>query len=122
MVQELRLSKLEATPEYKKAVTQPWEAIEHEVKRLSTKYSLNEHQVRRAITESDPDKQSEMLGSVTETFNDRDNLNLFKIADAAVEVAKKRQVLHNDVKQALDYIEAKRNQEAELKASAVKQD
>jgi hypothetical protein len=122
VVSELRLSKLEATPEYKKAITEPWNGIEHEIKRLSNKYSLHEHQVRRAITEADPDKQSELLGAVTESFNDRDKLNLFKMADAAVEIARKRKVLHDDVQQALQYIDAKRMQDAETKATAFKQE
>jgi len=118
--QELRLSKLEATPEYKAAVTRPLEQINGEINRLSSKYSLNDHHVRRAITESDPDKQSELLAQVTETFNDRDKLNLFKVADAAAEIARKRDVLHKDVKQALDYIEAKRSADTEAKNAAVK--
>jgi hypothetical protein len=118
--QELRLAKLEATPEYKAAVTRPLEGINHEINRLSSKYSLNDHQVRRAIIEPDPDKQSELLAQVTETFNDRDKLNLFKVADAAAEIARKRDVLHKDVKQALDYIEAKRNADTEAKSAATK--
>src|SRR5262249_4889683 len=112
----------EATPEYKKAITDPWNGIEHEIKRLSTKYGLREDNVRRAIIEADPDKQSELLGSVTDAFNDRDKLNLFKMADAAIEIAKKRQILHNDVKQALDYIEAKRTADNEAQAVATKQE
>jgi alpha-D-ribose 1-methylphosphonate 5-triphosphate synthase subunit PhnG len=118
--QELRLAKLEATPEYKAAVSRPLEQISGEISRLSHKYSLNEHQVRRAITEGDPDKQSELLAQVTETFNDRDKLNLFKVADAAIEISRKRDLLHKDVKQALDYIEAKRTAETEAKTAATK--
>jgi predicted nuclease with TOPRIM domain len=117
---ELRLVKLEATPEYKAAVTRPLEQIGSELKRLSTKYSLNEHQVQRAITEPDPDKQSEFLAQVTETFNDRDKITLFKVADAAAEISRKRDVLQKDVKQALDYIEAKRTADTEAKTAATK--
>lgn len=122
LVKELRLSKLEATPEYKKAVTLPWKSIEDQMKRFAAKYGVHEHQIQRAITESDPDKQSEMLAKVTETFNDRDKLTLFKVADSAIEVARKREVLHKDVKQALDYIEAKRNADNEVQVATAKQE
>jgi hypothetical protein len=117
---ELRLSKLEATPEYKAAVTRPLEQIEGEIRRFSNKYSLNEHQVRRALVEPDPDKQGELLAQVAETFNDRDKINLFKCADAASEVMRKRDVLQKDVKQALDYIEAKRTAEEEARTVSTK--
>jgi hypothetical protein len=110
---ELRLVKLEATPEYQKAVGKPMVAIEDEIKRLSTKYSVNNHQVRSALTESDRDKQADLLSKVTETFNDRDKLTLFKLSDDTKEIIRRRTVLQQDVKQALDYIEAKRLAEAE---------
>lgn len=110
---ELRLVKLEATPEYQKAVGKPMLTIEDEIKRLGTKYSVNTHQVRSALTEPDRDKQADLLSKVTETFNDRDKLTLFKLADDTKEIVRRRNVLQQDVKQALDYIEAKRSAEAE---------
>jgi hypothetical protein len=116
---ELRLVKLEATPEYQKAVGRPMLAIEDEIKRLGTKYSVNGHQIRSALTEADRDKQADQLSRVTETFNDRDKLTLFKLADDTKEILRRRTVLQQDVKQALDYIEAKRSAEAE-KAKAEK--
>jgi transposase-like protein len=115
LIQDLRLVKLEATPEYKAAITRPMEQIEGELHRLAGKYSINEHQMRRAITEADPDKQSELLGQVTETFNDRDKLNLFKIADASLEIASKKTILLKDVQQALKYIETKHTAETEAR-------
>lgn len=120
LIQDLRLVKLEATPEYKAAITKPMEQIDGELKRLSAKYSINEHQLRRAMVEADPDRQSEQLGALTETFNDRDKLNLFKIADASLEIANKKNVLLKDVQQALSYIEAKHEAEAQSKAEATK--
>lgn len=110
---ELRLVKLEATPEYQKAVGSPMMAIEGEIKRLGTKYSVNAHQIRSALTEADRDKQADLLSKITDTFNDRDKLTLFKLADDAKEIVRRRTVLQQDVKQALDYIDAKRSAEAE---------
>jgi hypothetical protein len=110
---ELRLVKLEATPEYQKAVQRPMGVVEDEIKRLGTKYSVNQHQIRSALTEPDRDKQADLLSKVTDTFNDRDKLTLFKLADDAKEISRRRNILQNDVKQALDYIEAKRAAEAE---------
>jgi hypothetical protein len=113
LVKELRLVKLESTPEYKKAVLKPLETVEAEIKRLSTKYNVNQHQVRSALTEPDRDKQGELLSKVTDTFNDRDKMVLFRLADDAKEIFRRRAVLQDDVKQALDYIEAKRAADAE---------
>lgn len=113
LVKELRLVKLEATPEYKKAVQKPMEVVESEIKRLATKYSVNTHQVRSALTEPDRDKQGELLSKVTDTFNDRDKMILFRLADDAKEILRRRGVLQSDVKQALDYIDAKRAADAE---------
>lgn len=110
---ELRLVKLEATPEYQKAVQRPMGVVEDEIKRLGTKYSVNQHQIRSALLEADRDKQADLLSKVTDTFNDRDKLTLFKLADDAKEISRRRNILQNDVKQALDYIEAKRAAEAE---------
>lgn len=110
---ELRLVKLESTPEYQKAVAKPMTVVDDEIKRLGTKYSVNQHQIRSALTEPDRDKQADLLSKVTDTFNDRDKLTLFKLADDTKEILRRRSVLQSDVKQALDYIEAKRTAEAE---------
>lgn len=110
---ELRLVKLEATPEYKNAVSKPMGMVEDEIKRLGTKYGVNQHQIRSALSEPDRDKQGDLLSKVTDTFNDRDKLTLFKLADDTKEILRRRNVLQQDVKQALDYIEAKRTADAE---------
>lgn len=120
LIQDLRLVKLEATPEYKAAISKPMEQIDGEIRRLSAKYSVNEHQIRRAMTEADPDRQSEQLGQITETFNDRDKLNLFKIADASLEIAHKKNILLKDVQQALSYIETKNSAEAQARQEATR--
>jgi hypothetical protein len=108
LVKELRLVKLEATPEYQKAVAKPLGVVEAEIKRLGTKYSISQSQIRSALTESDRDKQGDLLSKVTDTFNDRDKLTLFKLADDSKEILRRRSVLQQDVKQALEYIETKR--------------
>lgn len=110
---ELRLVKLEKTPEYQRAVQQPMEAIEAELKRLSAKYNVGTGRIREALAEPDRDKQGDLLSRVTETFNDRDKINLFKLSDDAREIIRRKGVLQTDVKQALDYIEAKRVADAE---------
>jgi hypothetical protein len=110
---ELRLVKLEKTPEYQRAVQQPMEAIESELKRLGTKYNVGAGRIREALVESDRDKQGDLLSRVTETFNDRDKMNLFKLSDDAREIIRRKSVLQADVKQALEYIEAKRTAETE---------
>ena len=110
---ELRLVKLEATPEYQKAVLKPMGAVEDEIKRLSSKYSVSQARIREALTEADRDKQGDLLGKVTDTFNDRDKMTLFKLADDSKEIFRRRSILQSDVKQALDYIEAKRAAETE---------
>ena len=120
LTKELRLVKLEATPEYQKAVQRPMGVVEDEIKRLGTKYSVNTFQIRSAINEPDRDKQADLLSKVTDTFNDRDRLTLFKLADDAKEINRRRGVLQSDVKQALDYIEAKRAAEAEKSKSEKK--
>jgi hypothetical protein len=117
LVKELRLVKLEVTPEYKKAVSKPMEVVETEIKRLGTKYNVNQHQIRSALTEADRDKQGELLSKVTDTFNDRDKMVLFRLADEAKEILRRRGVLQSDVKQALDYIDAKRASDAEKNRS-----
>jgi hypothetical protein len=110
---ELRLVKLEKTPEYQRAVQQPMEAIESELKRLGTKYNIGAGRIREALVEIDRDKQGDLLSRVTETFNDRDKMNLFKLSDDAREIIRRKSVLQADVKQALEYIEAKRTAETE---------
>jgi ribosomal protein S20 len=87
--------------------------VEDEIKRLGTKYNVNSHVIRSALTEADRDKQADLLSKVTDTFNDRDKLSLFKLADDAKEITRRRSVLQSDVKQALEYIEAKRSAEKE---------
>lgn len=113
LAKDLRLTKLEATPEYQRAVAKPMQVVEDEVKRLSSKYNIPASRMREALIEGDRDKQGDLLSKVTETFNDRDKIGLFKLSDDAREIVRRRGVLQQDVKQALDYIEAKRNAEAE---------
>lgn len=108
LTKELRLVKLEATPEYQRAVAKPMNVIEDEIKRLGTKYGVSAYQLRGALTEPDRDKQGDLLSKATETFNDRDKISLMRLADDAKEIMRRRGVLQQDVKQALDYIEAKR--------------
>lgn len=110
---ELKLVKLEATPEYKRAVSKPMEVVEEEIKRLGTKYNTGIGRLREALVEPDPDKQGDLLSKVTDTFNDRDKMTLFKLSDDAREILRRRSLLQSDVKQALDYIEAKRSADLE---------
>jgi hypothetical protein len=119
LAKELKLTKLEATPEYQRAVAKPMQVVDDEIKRLATKYNVRVGQIREALVEPDRDKQADLLSRVADTFNDRDKIGLFKLSDDAREVLRRRNVLQQDVKQALDYIEAKRNADAE-KAKAEK--
>jgi hypothetical protein len=107
--QELRVARVEATREYKEAVTAPMEQIKSAVSGFTKKYEdLKEKDVLAAFGETDPDRQSELLVDLTVSMNDRDRYRVYDLAEKWQKVQGIREKVLANSKLALEKIEAHR--------------
>lgn len=112
-VKELSISRVEATPEYKRAVIEPTEAVRATAEKLATKYGLEPTILTKAVLEADPDRQAELLVEAGSSFNDLDRSRLYRLGEAFQDIVTQKARLAGNAKLALEEIESRRTVEAE---------
>lgn len=79
--QELATARVESTQAYKTHVVQPMSDVVNYVENLSKQYNLSAKEVMDAFSESDSQKQSELITDLASSMNERDRLRLYACAD-----------------------------------------
>jgi len=109
--QELSVARVEATQEYKINVVDPMVNVVGFVESLATKYELNAREMMTAFSESDPNKQSDLLTDLAANMNERDRLRLYASADDYSEIIRRRDSYHSTSQERMQAIEAQRQAE-----------
>ena len=102
-------------PEYKEAVEAPSIAVSDQVKRLALVSKLEVGDLVKAIVETDPAKQSDMLDALVENMRERDKVKLFQLAEDWSVIAATEQRIKDEAPKAYAEVQAKRQAEAEAK-------
>jgi hypothetical protein len=111
--QELRFSRLEATREYKQAVTEPLSVIQKEVAEIAKLYEADPRLIYSAMVEPDAAKRRALLKEATSAFDPVDSLAVRNKAEELQKVFERRDVLTKDVKTVLEMLENEEKSEME---------
>lgn len=111
--QELRFSRLEATKEYKMAVTEPLQTIQSEVASIAQTYETDPAKIYAAMVEPDATKRRALLKEATANFDPVDALAVRQKGEDLQKVFERRDLLTKDVKTVLQMIETEEKQEME---------
>jgi hypothetical protein len=105
---ELRLTRVEATREYKEAVVAPRDQIRSAVKAIASRYEIKSADLEAAVAEGDAEKQTELLTDLAGGMGDRDRFRIYEMADAWGKTENIRGRIAANAKLALEKIEAHR--------------
>lgn len=108
---QLSISKLEATDEYKKVVTEPLANIAETVSAIAEKHGIDTNQLLDAIAIVDQKDQDEALEDLLVGINDRDKLKIYAMAEKLPGIMNERDRLYDNRDAALKEIEARKSQE-----------
>jgi hypothetical protein len=110
---ELRFSRLEATKEYKMAVTEPLQSIQNEVSSIASTYEVDPAKIFAAMVEPDAAKRRALLKEATATFDPVDAFAVRTKGEELQKVFERRELLTKDVQTVLQMIETEEKQEME---------
>lgn len=110
---ELRFSRLEATKEYKMAVTEPLQAIQNEVSSIASTYEVDPSRIFAAMVEPDAAKRRALLKEATANFDPVDAFAVRSKGEELQKVFERRELLTKDVQTVLQMIESEEKQEME---------
>lgn len=117
--QELSVSRVEATEQYKQAVVQPLNSVLTAAYALADKYQVPEKTLQEALAETNLDKQSEMLQDLASSFSERDRIGLYRMADDVALLLQRKEEIKANAKSAhatLSEQQKKQSVEARTKA------
>lgn len=116
--QQLKVSNVRATQEYKEAVVEPLERVKEAASKIADKHGLAQRDLADALRETDSEKQAELLGELTAGLPEWDRLRVYELAKEGSRVqALKQRVLAN-ADEALKRIEKAHADEAAQKFEA----
>lgn len=115
LTSSLRMTNLEATPEYKGAIAVPMQQIRDSAKTLADRYNVPYRDVLNALEEPDEQRQSEMLSDLADIggFKDKNKLDLFRYGDQMRDLQFKRGKLVENVSKTMEFIAHQRKMEGE---------
>lgn len=114
---QLSISKLEATEQYQKAVTNPLAEIAETATSIAEKHDIDTNKLLDAIALSDQKEQDEALEDLLAGINDRDKLKIYALAEKLPTIMAERDKLYANRDEAIKEIEA-RKQEEDQKTAA----
>lgn len=117
--QELSVTRVEATEQFKQAVVQPLNNVLTAAYSLADKYGVEEKVLQEALAEPNLDKQSEMLQDLASGFSERDRLGLYRMADDVALLLQRKEEIKANAKSAYSTMteqQTKQAQESRTKA------
>lgn len=112
--QELSISRIEATPEFEKAVTEPLAAIVDLADGLAKAHDIDPDRLIAAISESDSARQSALLSEVVEGMPERDRARVYRMADDTAAILQREAQLKENAAHALEESETRKQQEQQI--------
>ncbi len=98
--QEIAITRVEATPEFKRAVLEPTQAILDSAAALAEKYKINTRKLVSALRDESLADGSDSLIELAADFSERDRVRLYRMADDLNDVSHRREYLRQNAAQA----------------------
>lgn len=98
--QEIAITRVEATPEFKRAVLEPTQAILDTAASLATKYKIDTRKLVNALHDESISEGSDSLTEVAADFSERDRVRLYRMADDLQDVSRRRDYLRENASKA----------------------
>lgn len=102
----LRVSRIEATQEYRTIVEQPLSAVIEAVEQLAAKYNVDQDRLVEALG-APVEQQDELFDDLVENFSQRDRMRLFGLADSAQEIFAAEQRIRQEAAQSVIELDAR---------------
>lgn len=119
---EISVSRIEATPEYKRAVLEPTQAILDTASSLAEKYKIDTRKLVNALREESVNEGSDALTEMAADFSERDRVRLYRMADDLYDVSKRRDFLRENASVAMkEYEERQIQMEKEYHERSMKE-
>jgi hypothetical protein len=111
--QEIAVTRVEATDEYKRAVLEPTQAILDAASTLAERYKVDARKLVNALREESVAEGSDALTELAGDFSERDRVRLYRMADDLSDVSRRREYLRENASKA--YAEMQERQATEEK-------
>jgi hypothetical protein len=111
--QEIAVTRVEATPEYKRAVIEPTQAILDAASTLAERYKIDARKLVNALREESAAEGSDALTELAGDFSERDRVRLYRMADDLSDVARRREYLRENASKAYEERQAQMKAEEE---------
>ena len=111
--QEIAVTRVEATPEYKRAVIEPTQAILDAASTLAERYKIDARKLVNALREESAAEGSDALTELAGDFSERDRVRLYRMADDLSDVARRRDYLRENASKAYEERQAQMKAEEE---------
>jgi len=108
---EIAVSRIEATPEFKRAVLEPTQAILDTASTMAERYKIDARKLVNALREESASEGSDALTEMAADFSERDRVRLYRMADDLYEVSRRRDYLRENASTA--YAEQQEKAQAE---------
>lgn len=109
--QELSVARVEATAEYKQNVYEPMVNVIGYLNNLAGHYELDSKDMLSAFSESDSQKQSDLIADIAASMNERDRLRFYAAADDYNEIIRRRDFYQSTSRERMAQIEQQREAE-----------
>lgn len=111
--QEIAVTRVEATPEYKRAVLEPTQAILDAASTLAERYKIDARKLVNALREESVAEGSDSLTELAGDFSERDRVRLYRMADDLADVSRRRDYLRENASKAYEERQAQLRSEEE---------
>lgn len=119
---EISVVKVEASPEYKRLVTEPIESIIDSVESMAKAYSVDPEALVDAVLDNNARKQSEKLNDLIDSLPDRDRQRIYRFADDVLQIYDTDKRLREAATAAKGELEQRAAREAEQARLAAKRE
>lgn len=109
--QEIAVTRVEATPEFKRAVIEPTQAILDTASSMAERYKIDARKLVNALREESVSEGSDALTELAADFSERDRVRLYRMADDLADVSRRRDYLRENASKA--YAEQQEKAKAE---------
>jgi hypothetical protein len=106
--QEIAVSRVEATPDFKRAVLEPTQAILDTASSLAERYKIDARKLVSALREESVSEGSDALTEIAADFSERDRIRLYRMADDLADVSRRRDYLRENAAAAMKEMEERR--------------
>lgn len=116
-LQELQVSRVEATPEFKNNILRPMEGVLERGRAMAKRHQLDEGTVVRALQDPDETRRGAALAALATEFSEPDRMALYRLGDQLSEYRANADYLRQNAKLAMETLQKNQASEAEKRKS-----